>query len=140
MKICLLVMFSFIQFSPELVNGDEKIIREMLAQQQACWNNGNLSGFMETYWRSDSLKFIGSKGITWGWKNTLERYEKTYPGQAAMGQLSFELLVIDRINEDNYFVVGKWFLEREIGNLQGHFSLLWRKIEGRWLIVADHSS
>ena len=140
MKIGLLVMFSFIQFSLEMVNRDEKIIREMLAQQQACWNKGDLSCFMEPYWHSDSLKFIGSKGITWGWKNTQERYEKTYPDQIAMGQLSFELLVIDRINEDNYFVVGKWFLEREIGNLQGHFSLLWRKIEGRWLIVADHSS
>ena len=140
MKICLLVMFSFIQFSPELVNRDEKIIREMLDQQQACWNKGDLSCFMDTYWRSDSLKFIGNKGITWGWKNTLERYEKTYPSQAAMGQLSFDILVIDRISEDSYFVVGKWFLKREIGDLQGHFSLLWRKIGGRWLIVADHSS
>ena len=140
MKMCLLVMFSFIRFSPELVNRDEKIIREVLAQQQACWNKGDLSCFMDTYWRSDSLKFIGSKGITWGWKNTRERYEKTYPGQAEMGQLSFELLVIDRISEDSYFVVGKWFLKREIGDLQGHFSLLWRKIGSRWLIVADHSS
>jgi ketosteroid isomerase-like protein len=37
-------------------------------------------------------------------------------------------------------VIGKWHLKREAGDLSGHFTLLWKKIKGQWLIVADHSS
>jgi hypothetical protein len=44
------------------------------------------------------------------------------------------------LSDKNYFVVGKWHLQRSIGDIGGHFTLLWRKIKGQWVIVADHSS
>ena len=31
---------------------------------------------MEGYWKSESLKFYGANGVTYGWDNTLERYQK----------------------------------------------------------------
>jgi hypothetical protein len=42
--------------------------------------------------------------------------------------------------QEDYFVVGNWHLKRTIGNLQGIFSLLFKKINGEWFIAADHSS
>jgi len=119
---------------------DEGRIRTLMATQIKAWNQGDLDGFMETYWKSDSLIFIGKKGPTYGWKATLENYKKSYPDKAAMGVLSFNLLEFKKLAGDVYFVVGKWMLARTAGDLSGHFTLLLRKINGDWKIIADHSS
>ena len=119
---------------------EEAQIRNLLAVQTEAWNRGNLEDFMQTYWKSDSLMFIGKNGIKWGWQATLDNYRKGYPDTAAMGKLSFDILVVKKLSPDYYYVVGKWMLRRTIGDLSGHYNLLLRKLNGRWVIVADHSS
>lgn len=118
----------------------EEMIINRLSIQQECWNSGDLECFMIGYWQSDSLMFIGTSGIIYGYENTLERYRRSYPDKTAMGQLNFEVKHINKVSEDAYFVVGKYHLTREIGDAEGHFTLLWRLIDGEWTIVADHSS
>lgn len=115
-------------------------IRKVLVAQQKAWNEGNLEGYMQGYWNHDSLTFVGKRGVTRGWKNTLDNYKKSYPDKAAMGKLELQVLSIKILGSDLAFVVGKWDLERVSGNAGGHFTLLMRKIKGRWVIVADHSS
>jgi ketosteroid isomerase-like protein len=120
---------------------DRKAILEVLNRQTENWNNGRLEKFMEGYWKSDSLKFIGKNGITYGWQQTLTNYQRNYPDEASRGTLKFEILSIDLLSKDAAFVIGKFFLTRpQKGDANGHFSLLWRRINGQWLIVADHSS
>ncbi|MET6999155.1 YybH family protein [Chitinophaga defluvii] len=119
---------------------EEQQIRALMQQQTAAWNEGDLNGFMQTYWQSDSLMFIGKSGVTYSWQATLDNYKKSYPDTAAMGKLNFNLLEFKPLTPVLYFVVGKWHLQRTAGDLQGHFSLLIRKINGEWKIVADHSS
>lgn len=121
-------------------NSDEAKIRGVLAAQNAAWNRGDVKAFMQGYWKSDSLQFIGKSGVTKGWQQTLENYKKGYPDTAAMGKLAFDILTVKRLSGDYYFVIGKWALTRTIGDVGGHFSLLFRKIAGQWVIVADHSS
>ena len=115
-------------------------IKKLLQQQTEGWNQGNLETFMQTYWQSDSLVFIGKHGPTYGWQQTLDRYRKSYPDTAAMGKLDFNLLEIRPLSKDIYVVVGKWHLQRTAGDMEGHFSLIIRKIRGSWKIIADHSS
>ncbi|AWO01485.1 DUF4440 domain-containing protein [Chitinophaga alhagiae] len=115
-------------------------IKALMEQQTKAWNEGNLAGFMDTYWVSDSLMFIGKKGITYGWQATLDNYKKSYPDKTAMGHLSFNLLEFKKLAADVYFVIGKWHLARTIGDLSGHFTIVLRKINGQWKIIADHSS
>jgi hypothetical protein len=57
-----------------------------------------------------------------------------------MGKLDFDLLEVKRLSALYFFVVGKWRLTRSIGDLKGHFTLLFKKINNKWVIVADHSS
>jgi ketosteroid isomerase-like protein len=121
-------------------NKEEKMIRQLLQEQTKSWNRGDIEGFMQTYWKSDSLMFIGKNGVKWGWKTTLENYKKGYPDTTAMGQLSFDILQVKKLSSEYYYVVGKWMLKRTIGDLSGHYDLLLRKIKGKWVIVADHSS
>jgi hypothetical protein len=47
---------------------------------------------------------------------------------------------VERLSPEAYFVVGKWMLARTIGNLEGYYTLLLKKKNGKWVIVVDHSS
>jgi ketosteroid isomerase-like protein len=121
-------------------SGDELAIRQLLGDQVKAWNQGNLESFMQGYWKNDSLMFIGKSGINWGWQKTLANYKKSYPDTTAMGKLSFNIIVVKKLSPEYYYVVGKWMLKRSIGDLSGHYNLLFRKVNGSWLIIADHSS
>lgn len=138
----LLILFLFITSTAVFAqNKDEQQILSILDAQSKAWNTGKIDEFMKGYWQSDSLMFIGSSGITYGYDATLKNYYKRYPDRDAMGQLTFTILKLNRISNDSYFVIGKWFLKREKnGDIGGHFTLLWKKIKGEWVIVADHSS
>lgn len=118
----------------------EQAIRQVLEEQQAAWNRADLEGFMQGYWQSDSLMFIGKNGLKYGWENTLKGYQKGYPDAKAMGTLTFGIQKVEVTRGKTAFVVGSWHLAREAGDLQGYFTLYWKKIKGKWVIVADHSS
>ena len=118
---------------------NESAIKEVLSQQVNAWNQGDLNAFMQGYWKSDSLLFIGSK-ISNGWDSTLVRYQRSYPDRAAMGTLRFEILRMDFISEDSYLVTGKYFLAREKDNPTGIFTLLFKKKANQWFVVYDHTS
>jgi hypothetical protein len=125
--------------SPEDNNLAEAAIRLVLEQQIKAWNDHNLEGFMQGYWKSDELKFYGKSGLTLGWNATLERYKKNYPTNAESGILSFNIKDISRIEGNSYWVMGAFHLERDIGNADGIFMLIFKKINGQWKIVADMS-
>jgi len=132
-----LLLFSFQLFAQ---TGDEQAVREVLATQNAAWNRGDVNSFMVGYWNSDSLMFVGSTGVIYGYNKTLENYKKRYSDTAAMGKLFFDLIQVKRLSAEYYYVTGKWFLKRSIGDAGGHFTLLFRKIKGKWVIISDHSS
>jgi len=115
-------------------------IRRIMAAQEDAWNRGDLIAFMDGYWQSDSLRFIGSRGLTYGWQTTLDHYRKSYPDRETMGTLKFTVLSIEKLSKRSAYVIGKWHLARSKGDLSGHYTLLWKKINGKWVIVADHSS
>lgn len=119
---------------------NETAIRKLMAAQELAWNRGDIPGFMEGYWKNDSLLFVGKSGPNYGWQQTLNNYQKNYPDTATMGRLQFEILRIQPLSRDYYFVLGKWFLKRSKGDISGAFTLLFRKFTNGWKIVADHSS
>ena len=119
-----------------------RAIVQTLTTQTAAWNRGDIPGFMEGYWKSDSLVFIGRKGPTYGWQPTLANYQKSYPDAAAMGQLDFSGLRVSLLAPGAAQVVGRWHLARPaaLGDLQGYFLLVLRQLGGRWVVVADHTN
>ena len=127
-------------FSLAAQTKDKDLILKTLSNQQAAWNKGDIEEYMQGYWQNDSLMFIGKSGITYGWQQTLKNYKKNYPDTTAMGKLDFEFIEIKRLSVSYFFVVGKWHLKRTIGNLDGAFTLLFRKIKNKWVIIRDHSS
>lgn len=127
-------------FSQKPSNKAMQAIVSALKSQETSWNNGDINGYMQYYWKSDSLKFITSKGITCGWQATLDGYKKSYPDKKAMGTLTFSDLHFLKIKNNLALVTGKWQLVKESVNVGGWYSLLWKKIKGNWLIIIDHTS
>jgi len=119
---------------------DKKIIEKVLKKQRIAWSKNNIEAFMEGYWKSDSLKFYGNNGITYGWQNTLDRYKRAYPTEDHTGTLSFKINDISKINQGAYFVMGEYHLKRNVGNADGIFMIIFKKINGEWKIIADTSS
>jgi hypothetical protein len=120
---------------------DRKTIMATLDRQTNDWNTGDIAAFMKGYWESDSLMFVGKNGVTYGYDNTYQGYLKRYPDRATMGTLKFNILNVSFPGKGVAFVVGKWHLTRpEAGDVGGHYTLLWRKIKGKWVIVCDHTS
>jgi len=140
MKQLLVLIGIVIAINATAQDKDETAIRSMLSKQEAAWNEGNLDKFMIGYWQNDSLMFIGSKGPKYGYDTTLATYKKGYPDTAHMGKFTSTIISMKRLSPEYFFVVGKWYLRRSVGDASGHYTLLIRKIKGQWVIVADHSS
>ena len=140
MKHFLFTCFLLISIAVFSQEKNEQSIRKLMDEQTKAWNRRDIEGFMKGYWKNDSLMFIGKSGITYGWTNTLNNYKKGYPDTAAMGKLSFNIILIKKLSKEYYYVIGEWHLQRSIGDLGGHYTLLFKKENGHWLIVADHSS
>ena len=138
--MAILFLFLLIHFSEASKIDDKSIITQKLLNQAKCWNSGNIDCFMKDYWHNDSLMYIGKNGVTYGWQQTMDNYKVKYPTKKEMGSLTFEIVILKRISSNHYFMVGKWFLKREMGDVGGHFSLIWKRINDEWVIVADHSS
>ncbi|AHF16522.1 YybH family protein [Niabella soli] len=140
MKYIFVFLFNLLIVNAYSQNSDEKLIKEVLNKQITCWNSGAIDAFMDTYWKSDSLVFVGKKGITYGWQHALDNYKRSYPSKEDMGVLDFEIVKVQPLGKDFYNVVGKWHLKRKAGDLQGHYTLLFKKINGAWKIIQDHTS
>lgn len=133
-------MIAALPFASPAQTIDELAIKQVLEKQRTAWNRGNIEEYMKGYWQSDSLMFIGKSGPKRGYKTTLQNYKKSYPDTAAMGKLHFDLLQMKKLSAQYFHVAGKWTLQRSTGDVQGYFTLLFRKIKNNWVIVSDHSS
>jgi beta-aspartyl-peptidase (threonine type) len=116
-------------------------IQAVLDRQVAAWNRGDLEGFMDGYWNSPDLTFYSSSTTVSGWKTTLDRYRQRYQSEGQeMGQLEFSDLKIEMLGPSAAFVRGRWRLKMSSGEPNGLYTLTFRKLDGGWKIVHDHTS
>jgi hypothetical protein len=120
---------------------DIESIKKTLTNQQKCWNNGDIDGFMKGYWNSEELIFTSlNHQPTYGWQATLERYKSSYPTKESMGELKFEIYDVKLTSKKTAILNGKWELVRTNDHPQGNFWLDLEKIENNWLIVKDSTT
>jgi ketosteroid isomerase-like protein len=146
MKILIILLLTFAAAASVNAQSDtqkSKIadeIREVMDDQAAAWNRGNIDGFMDGYWRSEKLTFVSGTDVTRGWQPTLDRYKRSYDSRAKMGTLTFSDLEFTILSKDAAVVLGSWSLAREKDNPHGKFTLTFRKFKEGWRIIMDHTS
>ncbi|HYK75507.1 MAG TPA: DUF4440 domain-containing protein [Daejeonella sp.] len=140
MRKCFLILLFLLIVVNSYAQDDRRQIFNLLEEQRQAWNQGNLEGYMQGYWQSDSLLFVGKSGPRYGWKNTLDNYKRGYPDKETMGILTFDIREVRMMGNGYAFVLGAWHLKRKNDEPAGFFTLFLRKIRGSWKIIADHSS
>ena len=117
-------------------------LRQLLQDQQAAWNRGDLEAFMAGYAKTDTLRFASGGTVRTGWQETLESYRGGYPDRAAMGTLTFDRLDVEVMTERWAMIFGRWALERESDRPSGLFTLIAHRptADAEWRIVHDHTS
>jgi ketosteroid isomerase-like protein len=126
--------------SGTLVSSDESEIREVMNEQAADWNRGDIDAFMTSYWKSEETLFVGASGVARGWQAVLDRYHRTYPDRKAMGQVRFSNLEVHKLCSNAALVVGNYHLDRENDHPEGVFTLDFRKLPEGWRIIVDHTT
>lgn len=116
-------------------------VQNVLDVQIKAWNSGSIDGFMEGYWRSDSMLFITQKGPRYGYRAVSESYKKNYPSKEVMGKLRFEVIKIQWVDSAAGVsqVLGKWHVDESTKPQSGYFSLIFKSINGTPKIVIDHT-
>jgi beta-aspartyl-peptidase (threonine type) len=118
----------------------ESHLADVLADQSAAWNRGDIEAFMSHYWKSDDLTFSAGGKTTHGWDPTLQRYRMRYPTTEQMGRLEFKIECVRPLGPRAALLLGRWQLTRDGDSFGGNFSLVFQRINGRWVIVHDHTS
>ena len=109
------------------------------------WNQGDLAGYMEGYWKSPELIFSSPGSVSKGWDEAFERYKQSYQsGGREMGKLNLKIKLIEILDEDpkTAKVEGNWALTFSSGQQSdGSFRLRLIKLDEPigWKIAEDHS-
>ncbi len=119
---------------------EKQAILDVLELQRSAWNNHSIDLFMEHYWKSDSMRFMTKDGVRYGWETTRANYKESYSTPEEMGTLQFTVKHLDLLSKESAYILGQWELQMDTTSFGGHFSLIWKKINGKWLIVTDHTS
>ncbi len=119
---------------------DKAAIEAVLSAQEKAWNAGDLDAFFEGYWRSEELTYAGADGVSRGWNAVHERFKKKYATPQARGKLEFSGLELRSLGPDAAFVLGRWHLTREAGDVGGVFSVIFQRFPEGWKIIHDHTT
>ena len=140
--VLLLIATSGWVFAQTFPASDKSAIEQVLREQAAAWNRGDLEGFMSGYWKSPELTFFSGAHEFKGWQAALDRYKNSYQSAGKeMGKLEFTNLRVEMLGADSAFVRGEFHLTMSDGKTpHGLFTLIFRKFPEGWKIVHDHSA
>lgn len=118
---------------------DAKTIQTIMDRQVKAWNEGNIDGFMEGYWKSDEFTFQGGKKRLKGWETLRAMYKKNYAGEK-MGKLEFTDIEMKPLGKDYVLVTAQWRVTSKEEVKEGLFTLIFQRFGKDWKIIHDHSS
>lgn len=127
-------------------------VQKLLDVQSAAWSRGDVETFCSTY--AEDATYVSPSGLTRGRQEVLERYRKRYPGRAAMGVLTLDVVemrttwgteisllddaVPGRVHAVS--VVARWTLKRDgQPDATGLTLIVLRRRGDGWEIVQDAS-
>lgn len=140
--VALLSTAAFAQNSAGDSGKDSTAIKQVLTNQQAAWNRGDIDTFMHGYKDSPETTFIG-KTIAYGYQPIIERYKTRYATREAMGTLDFSGITVKMLGKNYAVVTGKFHLARTTaggGDASGIYSLIFERQPEGWRIILDHTS
>jgi beta-aspartyl-peptidase (threonine type) len=115
-------------------------IEALLQAQVDAWNRGDIEGYMQGYWKSDSTMFSSGGSIDRGYNAVLQRYRQFYGTKELMGRLEFNDIDVEFLSPSAAVITGIWKVSRTQNELWGRFTLILQLKREGWRITHDHTS
>lgn len=141
--IFFLITLLLLSSCTEKINKTEegKAVVKVLLNQQDAWNKADLEGYLDGYWNDEKVRFVTNSSIRTGLNEIRAMYEKGYDTPEKFGELTFDVQVVDVLTNNYAMIVGKYQLQQsDRKDRVGRFTLLFKKINGEWKIIQDHTS
>lgn len=119
---------------------DETLISTLLNGMARAWCEGDIEVMFASYWRDAGLRYANGAAVVRGFDAVCDNFRGRFSDRATMGQLSFSELEVEKLGPDVATAFGRWHIEREAGPAEGLFTLVLKRMGGRWLITSDHAS
>lgn len=118
-------------------------VKAALDTQVAAWNSGASQPGSSVYFDSPEMLWVNRTGVRKGNAPIQASYRRTAASTnpAPAGVYSYEPLHMERLAPNCVYFVMRWKYEMNGRPPQtGVTSLVWKKINKKWVIVAEHAS
>ncbi len=114
----------------------------MMSRAAAAWNRGDLDAFVSDYLPGPGTTYIGGPNrVIRGVEAIRASYAPRFAPGVVRDSLSFQALEVDVLAPGVVNAIAFYVLSRGDSVVaRGPTSLVMRRVNGRWLIVHDHSS
>jgi uncharacterized protein (TIGR02246 family) len=114
---------------------------EVLDGAAGSWNRRDLEAFLSDYPEDRRATFVSRQGVLHGRAEIRERYVPRFSSEAPRDSLSFENVEADALAPDVVHVIAWYRLTRGDSLVtRAPTSLVLIRVDGRWLILKDHTS
>ena len=116
-------------------------VQALLDSQVSAWNGGAPDKATSVYYDSPDMLFVNRTGIRKGYEPIRASYQRAPAQRARLGTYSYEPLHIERLSPNCVFFVIKWKVEAGgRSTMSGVSSMVWKRINKKWVIAAEHAS
>lgn len=114
-------------------------IEATLATMFAQWNSEDLASYLTHYWNSADMRW-SMKGLWYkGWSSMYEVYTNGFP-PGAMGITTIFEVEVQMLEDDIGIALYRWTHVFAHESIAGCTSQIFRKFDGRWLVVHENSA
>lgn len=119
---------------------DYQQIYSLLINMADRWNAHDIDGYLAPYWKSPDLLVVVEGEQLRGWADVLSTYHRGYPNLDEMGSAITDRIQIQLVSPDVAVALTWWKVIQKRGPVLGTSTVVFRKIDGNWVIVVLHSS
>ena len=116
-------------------------VTAILDSQVTAWNSGEQNNSTSIYYDSPEMLWVNRTGIRKGYEPIRATYQRAPARTPRLGTYSYETLHLEQLSRDCVFFVIKWKVEQPGRTpMNGVTSMVWKRINKKWVVAAEHAS
>ena len=118
----------------------EKEIYDEVNRAVDAWNHHNLDGYLDSFWRSDSLVVVVEGETVRGWDLLSKALHLGYPNPSEMGSLTLDRVQVQMLSSDIGMAVTWDTVSFPKKKEFGTSTIVMKKLPEGWRVVVMHTS